>query len=191
MIKYKFNYHKVLKPEGLNILIAGCVIASILINGLMVKVNIDQNEYELFKNAFRNQSAILELFTLSSLPINLVYKIFYDGRSCVSSGASRRPSDTSSKTKKNTSADYSLVNDFTNKSIRTKLEKIYNQTDSAFPFMVDRKDAFLAFFSQNAAPPVNIFIMLILAMFVLLPRGSIEYIVSKNINRQRNAQLKV
>jgi hypothetical protein len=165
-----------------NILITGCIVFSILLNGLMVKVNIDQESYDFFKKALKSQSAVLGLFTFSSIPLTIVYNLFCENRAVAAAASSGKPSNKQSDTKKNTSSDYSISNGFVNKLVKDKCERTSSPIGGSYVSAVSRHD-YTSGFVNKPQIPIDIFVMLILALFILLPRGSIEYSNFININR--------
>jgi hypothetical protein len=156
------------------------VIICLLCNGFMPKAIGLPERYDAFCSFIQNQPLLQYYFSLSSLPINIVNKLLCDN----TASAEKRSQNKNDSNRANTSAEYSLVS--MGKSItegKSFLQRISPCHGAVFSDghshayvccdhgCLDIQDSANA---STGTPGGSIFLFIIVMLFILLPRGSIN-----------------
>ncbi|MHB9155504.1 MAG: hypothetical protein ACYC5N_07405 [Endomicrobiales bacterium] len=88
-------------------LLAVLIILCFLVNGFVPRFSIEGKNYEALSQLIARQSALLQLFSFSSLPVKIVNELFVE-RCEASRGAAKKLPKDENRNNSNSSTDYSL-----------------------------------------------------------------------------------
>jgi hypothetical protein len=148
----------------------GLVVLSILFNSLLPRFAFNSIDTDTFDKILKSQSVLVNLFTLSSLPVMIVNDIVLN-HAKTTHQTTKQNQKKDSKKQRNTSADYSLVNS-------EKREQMQRSTIFRAVLVSDRipmvKDAVSSACQITTnARDLQIFLLMITMLFILRPRSSV------------------
>ncbi|MCB4790303.1 MAG: hypothetical protein LHV68_00270 [Elusimicrobia bacterium] len=178
------------KDFALHVVLAGLVIFSLLLNS--IAMNIDPRETELLGQVVKSQSVLLNVFFLSTIPIKIVNNLFNEYRN-PDPAVAKKAAKEKSKNAKNTSADFSIfASGINSETIRSNSNRVftavYKDSDSILNIICPAN-----VFTRGSpgGGGTSVFVLLMLMLFSLLPRGTIDASAVIYLHRIFSAQLEV
>jgi hypothetical protein len=168
-------------------ILAGCVALFILLSSVVPRFALTGNDYRVLSQVIQTQSLLFSYFSLSALPLTIVYDLFDGARQ----NPAQQPEKESTGSGPNPSTDYSLMNN-DSRAGAARLE----QQRAGYPARAGVSPECRVFpmealtaLGRVIAPPGYLCLFVIM-FFFLLPRSSVgEYAARLFLLVQSSAQL--
>ncbi|MCX5782416.1 MAG: hypothetical protein NT145_06910 [Elusimicrobia bacterium] len=152
--------------------LAGMIIFSILINALVPRFALSQEDFGVLSKIMQQQSTLLRFFSLSSIPLNIVNEIFCESQNVKSDVKTSLPGQ-KKESKTNSCSEFSFISFGTTLNL-TKLNTQGSEGSGGSIFGISGFSRnYLTGDLINFSPHLFIFVSFLL-FFFLLPRSSVN-----------------
>lgn len=167
-------------PQFIGVVI---IIASLVLNGLVPAVDIDAGSPGLFKKALKSQSVLAQVFSFSMLPVKIVDDLYEASQAQPLTENDKSHQEREQTGTHNTAAgtgasrDYTITNSIANSMIFAKtLVKSWTTTSGGVISNLQAlpQEQYPKQHAGSALYLMCLFLMLLIMIFSLLPRGAID-----------------